>query len=241
MNMKRAIRAIMAVAVVWVCAGCASTYQARKTVPSGFLGDYSQLKKGVGDEAQLIYVNPKTDFTKYNKLLMDPVKLYVSKKNSKLDKLSKEDQQRIVDFIYAAGRAQLTSRWIIVEQPGPGVMRLRVAVTDATGANVVRDTVSSILPIGIAISGLKYLATGANTAVGSAGVECEGVDSVTGERLFAAVDSRVGRKVTGKFDKLEKYRTVEDAFAYWAQKLSQRLNAEVSKGRAANNADSSKR
>ena len=100
---------------------------------------------------------------------------------------------------------------------------------------------SSILPIGIAISGLKYLATGANTAVGSAGVECEGVDSVTGERLFAAVDSRVGRKVTGKFDKLEKYRTVEDAFAYWAQKLSQRLNAEVSKDRAANNADSSKR
>jgi hypothetical protein len=102
-------------------------------------------------------------------------------------------------------------------------MRLRVAITEARGSKVVMDTISSIIPVGMALGLVKKVATGTNLSVGKASVELEIQDSQTGERLVAAVDERAGRKYTGKFDKFQKYHTVEDAFDFWAKKLKKRL------------------
>jgi hypothetical protein len=134
-----------------------------------------------------------------------------------------------VNYLDATLRATLKTDYALVNTPGPDVMRLRVAITEAKGAKVALDTFSTLMPIGLALSEAKNLATGSHTAVGSVGVECEGLDSQTQARLFAAVDERVGRKVTGKFDKLEKWRTATDAFDYWAQRLQNRLREERSR------------
>jgi hypothetical protein len=212
-------------------AGCTSTYQARKTTTTGFLGNYSQLKPGKGEEALLVYVNPKADFKKYDKIILDPVSVYATP-NSSLAKLSKEDRQRLVNYLDATLREHLKADYTIVTAAGPGVMRVRVAITEAKGAMVAMDTLSTVMPIGLALSEVKSLATGSHAAVGVAGVECEGLDSVSKERLFAAVDKRVGQKVTGKLDKFDKWRTPNDAFDYWADRLQQRLKEERSKGAA---------
>jgi hypothetical protein len=95
---------------------------------------------------------------------------------------------------------------------------------------VVLDTISTLMPIGLAVSEVKNLATGSHTAVGSAGAECEALDSASNVRFFAAVDERVGRKITGKLDKFEKWRTANDAFDYWAERLQKRLE-EAREGR----------
>ena len=102
-------------------------------------------------------------------------------------------------------------------------MRLRVAITEAKGSKVVLDTISTLMPIGLALSEVKNLATGSHSAVGSAGAECEALDSASNVRLFAAVDARVGRKITGQFDKFSKWHAVTDAFDYWAERLQVRL------------------
>jgi len=81
------------VVFLFIITGCSSTFQTRKVETSGFLSNYSQLKKGSGDEAQLIYINPQADFNAYTRILMDPVKFY-SDENSKLEG---EDKKRIVD------------------------------------------------------------------------------------------------------------------------------------------------
>ncbi len=39
--------------------------------PSGFLGDYSQLEKGRGDQVQLVYINPEAHFARYDKILLE--------------------------------------------------------------------------------------------------------------------------------------------------------------------------
>jgi uncharacterized protein DUF3313 len=202
--------------------GCSSTFQTRDVTTSGFLGDYSQLKEGSGDEAHLLYIDPQTDFAAYNKILMDPVKIY-SNVNSKLEELSKEDKQRIVDYLRATIFEKLKSDYTFVKEQGAGVMRLRVSITEAEGSQVILDTVSSIIPIGMALGLIKKVATGTNLSVGEAGVEMELQDSQTGKRLAAAVDKRAGRKYTGKFDKFDKYHTVEDAFDHWAERLQKRL------------------
>lgn len=205
--------------------GCLSTYQARKAEPSGFLGDYSQFREGQADEVQLVYINPKADFKQFDKILLDPVRIYAAK-DSSIGKLPKEDLQRLVNYLDATLREHLKGNYTFVTEPGPGVMQLRVAITEAKGAKVFLDTFSTLMPIGLALSEVKNLATGSHTAVGGVGLECEALDGVSKTRLFGAVDARVGRKITGKFDKFSKWRTANDAFDYWAERLQLRLKEE---------------
>jgi hypothetical protein len=219
-KMKSIIKVITLFGILlFLITGCSSTFQTRKVTTSGFLGDYSQLEKGNGDEAQLMYINPQADFNAYTRILMDPVKFY-SDKNSKLEG---EDKKRIVDYLHATIQDQLKTDYTFVNEPSAETMRLRVAITEAQGSKVVMDTISSIIPIGMALGLVKKVAVGTNLSVGKARVELEIQDSQTGERLVAAVDERAGRKYTGKFDKFDKYHTVEDAFDYWAKKLKKRL------------------
>ena len=206
-------------ALLLLATGCSSTFQTRDVTTSGFLSDYAQLNEGSGDEAQLLYINPQTDFAAYNKILMDPVKIYSSEDN-KLEELSEEDRLRVLNYLDATIREQLKSDYTFVKEQGPGVIRLRIAITEAQGSQVVLDTMSSIIPIGMALGLIKKVATGTNLSVGEAGIEMELQDSQTGQRLAAAVDKRAGRKYTGKFDK---YHTVEDAFDHWAERLQKKL------------------
>lgn len=208
-------------------AACTTTMQTRSVEPSGFLADYSQLREGEGKEAQLIYINEAADFSGYTKILMDPIEIHAVP-DSKLSNLETEKQQALLDYFDATIREQLGGRYVFVDAPGPGVMRLRVAVTEAKGAKVVMNTLSAIVPIGVAASTLKLAATGTHGAVASTQAEMELSDSQTDTRLVAAVDARAGRKITLRFDKWSKYAQVRDAFDYWAERMSLRL-AELSR------------
>jgi hypothetical protein len=209
--------------------GCSSTYQARRVSPSGFLGDYSQLKPGEGEEALMVYVKPQVDFSRYDRVMIDPV-IILADEGGILSRVSREDLQRLANYLDATLRTQMRADYAIVDKAGPGVLRLRVAITEAKGSKVIMDVASSLMPIGLALSELKNIATGSHSAVGSVGIECEGLDSESGTRLFAAADARVGRKFTGQFDKFDKWRTSKDAFDFWAQRLQLRLREERGKG-----------
>lgn len=221
---------VTAIAVGILVGGCASTYQTRSVSGSGFLSDYSQLKDRGGDTAMLSYIDSKADFRAYNKIMLDPIRAYAKDKASSMAKMDKEKQQDLLNYFDAALREQLKKDYTLVSQPGPGVLRLRVAITEAKGSMVVMDTLSSVIPISLAVSGAKAIVTGKNLAVGEIGAEIEGVDSLTGKRLFAAVDARVGRKFTGKFDKFSRWHTAKDACDFWAQQLQTRLASERTAG-----------
>ena len=71
------------------------------------------------------------------------------------------------------------------------------------------------LPVGLAVSVVRKAATGSYTGVGGASMEVELLDSMTGERLAAAIDTFNGSKMSG-FSKLG---ATEEAFAFWAKRL----------------------
>jgi len=222
-----ALHVITCLTVLLLLGACA-TMQARKAETTTFLGDYSMLKKGGEGEALLVYRDPQADIKSYSAILMDPVQIYASSDDS-LGDMSKEDRQNLVNYLRAAVHEQLKGDYAFVNQPGAGVMRLRFAITEAEDANVVLDTISTVTPPGLALTGLQALATGSCAFVGSAGVEVELQDSQTGKRLMAAVDRRVGGKVTGQGDKFDEWRTVKNAIDYWADRLQTRLAEERAK------------
>jgi hypothetical protein len=209
--------------VLMLLSSCAATSKSQTVTKSGFLENYGQLKVGKDDQAQLVYIDSTADFKTYTKILMDPIKVYTSDKESNLKKLSKEELQTLVNYLDATLRENLKKDYTFVDAPGPGVMRLRVAITDAEDSNVTLDTISSILPIGMALNMIQVGITGKSSFVGEAGIEAEILDSQTNKRLAAAVDRRVGSKYTGQFDKFNEWHAVTDSYDYWAQKMRTRL------------------
>jgi len=204
---------------------CKSTHSSRgKIQPSTFLGDISQLKPGRKGEPKLTYVNPGTDFAKYTKIMLEPIIMVSGDAQANaLVNMPKKDRQAIVNYLDAKIRHELSADYTFTKKPGPDTMIVRTALTEAKGSTVVLDTLSSILPPAAALSAVKEVATGAATAVGEAAVEGEIKDSVTGERLAASVDARVGAKYTGHFDKFNRYHAVHDAIDYWTKDMKQRL------------------
>jgi hypothetical protein len=100
------------------------------------------------------------------------------------------------------------------------VLRVRVAITELKPSNPTANTLSTIIPVGIVVSGAAKAVSGDNLGTGEAGTEMELLDSITGERLAAAVDKRQGGKMVFR----GKWEDAKDAFDYWAQRFRQRLD-----------------
>jgi hypothetical protein len=137
-------------------------------------------------------------------------------------KVSQSDQQMLTSYFYNKLQEDLSKNFTLVNQPGPDVMTLRVALMDATTAVPGLRSVSVIVPQARVLNGLQSLATGSYAFVGSAEAEMKVTDSVTGELLAGAVDQRaggMGLKSAASFQ----WGDSENAMDYWAQKITSRL------------------
>ena len=226
--MNRATVLIGMLAVALGAIGCAATHQARSVQPSGFLGDYSQLRPGKEGEALLVYVRPGVDWKKYDNVWLEPVTVWGDVKTGFLQSVPKDEAQVLADYLDASLRNSLSKDYKLVDRAGPGTLRLRVAITEAEGSTVPLDLASTVVPQMRALSTVKRIATGTDAFVGKAGVEGEIEDSITDQRLVAAVDRQVGQKrlqgVTNTWD------DVQGAFDYWSERVRARL-AEFRAGR----------
>jgi hypothetical protein len=225
--MHQILGAILLLALV--VTGCDTTQEAKSVEKSGFLGDYSMLKEGerstfrqgAENQALLVYKNPAADWRKYRKIWLDPVTVWMSQKDSQLKEVSVEDRQRLAALLWSKMDEQLRKDYVMTSQPGPDVMRVQIAITEAGESNAVLDTVTSIIPQTRLLSGMKSLATGVSAFTGSASVELKATDSATGAILVAAVDRRGGTK--SLMGVTNSWNDVEQAYRFWAEKSRYRL------------------
>ena len=218
--MKKATLAL--VLLLLFALSCAGTRQTRgKPAESGFLSDYSKLQPGGDDRAQLLYIEPGLDLSSYRALRLEPVKLYAAAEDSELAELSREDQQMLADRLHTALVDALSKDWAMTEQAGPGVLVVRGALTEADASQVALDIVATWIPQVRLVTTVTGLAADTALTVGKARGEVEVKDGVSGERLMAAVDERVGTR--GIEGVTKKWSDVQMAFDDWAERLRQRL------------------
>jgi hypothetical protein len=169
------------------------------------------------DDPAMRYENPDADWASYDKIMMDRVTIWRTM-GSNLPTVPETELQHLADHLYWAVRKQLEQDYKFVQAPGPGVLRLRVALTEARSANTAMAAVSrvSVVPL---VTGVTKLTTGTYAFVGAAGIEGEILDSMTHERLSAAVDSRAGGRRGGAGE----WSDVENAFNFWAERLRTNL------------------
>ena len=203
--------------VVLLCWGCASSEQAGKVETTGFLTDYAKLRPGQPGEPLLVYRNPTIDWRDYDKAMVDPVTVWRGE-DSNLGEIPPRDLQRLTRLLKVKAIEAVRAEGMrVVDTPGPGVMRIRLALTEAEQANRTMHAVTSVVPL----PSVSKMATGTRAFVGVAGIEGEVSDSVSGKVLFAGVDRRGGgRELT---DVRNPWGHVEKAFQYWSDRFRQRL------------------
>lgn len=203
---------------------CTTTQKAsvnQADVNCAFIGsDCSLLTTGGKDQTGLRYVNPAAQWSQYTKVLIDPVTFW----GGDATKISASDQQMLVNYASQQLKAQLGQKFEIVNQPGPGVMKLDVALTDAETATPVLRSISMIVPQAHLLANLKYLATGTMPFVGAAQAEAKITDSVSGQTLALAVDKRIGG---GSFTTGFQWQwgDAENAVNHWAELMTNKLSA----------------
>jgi hypothetical protein len=216
-------------------AGCAQTVAPQPNIiqraqgetpapppPSGFLGsDYSLLQPaapGSDQQAMLRYVNPSANWSSYNQIMVVPVTFWAADDT----KVSEHDQQVLCDYFYVTLVQYLSKNFTIAYGPGPGVMKLAVALTDASAAVPGLRTISVVVPQARALSLIKNVATGTYAFVGSAEGDAKLTDSVSGQLLAAWADKRMGGTSVKNADVFQ-WGDAQNAMNYWANGLNERL------------------
>jgi hypothetical protein len=211
---------LLSFTIISLClaAGCAGQKMAVKSY-SGFLGDYSKLETGPEGGIDQRYINPGVDFSKYNKVMLDQVRFYF-KDDAENKGIDPDEMKELSNSFNRAMIDALGSAYPLTAKPGPNVMRLRMAITDIELPNRAINAVSTVLPVGLAISTVKSGVTGKGTGCGEISMEFQALDSQTNQVLAEGVDRRSG----GKIDSMTKFGTADEAFKFWAQRLRTKLD-----------------
>lgn len=160
---------------------------------SGFLKDYSQLKN-VRDSLAVerrIWVSPDFNRAKYQKVLIEPVTFFPAPEPS--GKVPKGTLSDIRNYMDSALRKAMGGAVGLSDAPGPGVARVRVAIT-AAGVEGIQLKPYQLVPVALAATAAKEAAGKSNRKV-ELFVESEVTDSVSGEPLALVVRDAKGVQV----------------------------------------------
>lgn len=202
--------------------GCATTHKTRSAKQSGFLGDYSEFeksKKGKNQPNAFYYAYGK-DFNEYTKLIVEPFTLWLEDERE----LSAEDRdqlQELANYLHVRLVEELKQDYSIVKIAGAGVLRLRVAITEAKGASVILDFASTLTPYVGLVSTAKRFTTGTELFVGRAAIELEMLDALSNRRIIAAIEGRSGTKTLHRG--FSEWKELKNAIDYWAKNLRKGL------------------
>lgn len=158
--------------------------------PSGFLSNYGQLNAGYGTtDSVSSYVKPGTDLKKYESVIIDPVTTVVAAPD-----ISPAVTAQLASYLATSLNDSSASRLKIVSIPGPTTLRVRVNLTDVIEGKKLGKAVKTIHPAPMATLTGTLGSTAVATFISDVSFEGEVLDSVTGERLVALIDHRLGNK-----------------------------------------------
>lgn len=207
------------------CAGQSPVGEATTKVESvkqsGFLDDYSKLRKGGKGEAGLVYWNPTAKLSSYKNVVVDPVTIWLGA-GSNLKKVPVKERQALANEFHSAIVKSLEKDYVITNTAGPDTMRVRVALTDVQASSPTLDTISTYIPQARLLQTVATVGSDTAGFVGEASAEAEVRDMQTGALLAAGVDRRAGTKALGD-STFDSWGDVREAFNAWSKQFSKNL------------------
>ena len=177
---------------------------------SGFLGDYSGLKKSKAVKGARAYFNPDKSLKAYDAFIIDPVRIHFAPGSddaaidpAKTYELAKYFRKQLISELKSGG-------YIVMDKPGRNTLTVRMAITDLKKTNKLLNVHPAMKMSGAGLGGASF--------------EGEGVDSETGDRVFAVTHSKKGSRKSMKAG-LGDWAHAEQAMDFWAKTCVEQLDA----------------
>jgi hypothetical protein len=199
----RGVRAVLAVLVLLGCAGGPEgpkPESGQAFSPSGFLGDYAELRAGSEGRARLGYIDSAADFSGYTHVIVEPVVVWKSSE-ARFAGVPQTRRELLARELETELRQAFAREFLVdAAKPGPNTLRVRTGLTAAIAAAESSDP-----------ERLQYVE-----------VELELLDAATNQRLAAAVDSKGS---DGSAAPGQPSVNAGEAFRDWADRASIRVEA----------------
>ncbi len=231
------MRKLLKTMIIVTSVGCMSMFnisfsEAKELKPSGFFADYSGFVESEESKGLFVKKNPDRSIGEYSKFLLEPITVYmapvtgIKKLNIKRMGVNAKKLAELTEHFENEITRALSENYTVVNEPGEGVLRLRLAITD--------------VKTNIRLLNIHSYTSFTGVGLGSASMEGEATDSVTGEQILAVVDSRKGKtmpKIKGqgagdiakeafdnKLDSLTRYNTIKQIMTTWAERFAKKVD-----------------
>jgi len=179
-------------AVLTILVGCKSLPSKTEIADTGFLSNYSGFVSI--SKTSHRYINPKYDLGNYGSFIVDPVKIIFNER-SKAKVKNWDDLENLRAYMRNALIDALEPRYnAVAARPGPGTLRVRIALTS--------------------------IERSAPLKLGGVSMELELVDTQTGEQIVALIESQKKGVPFYGYDQWSGAKAVMDD---WAKRFFNRI------------------
>ncbi|MFZ4535487.1 DUF3313 domain-containing protein [Propionivibrio sp.] len=212
---------------------------------SGFLSDYAKLKPTAWGEGIECWRNPKLDARNYDKALFSRifVSLAPPKDGSEEQMIDPADLKTLTDYFHDSLVKALKPQMQIVDQPGAGVVVIRIALTNLVPTKVSNSVAGTLIPFAFVAEAGSGVATGrpagSTPYLGETSMEMQFRDGVSGTVLGECRDTQIGRKyaadvnsgadgaaktwANGYLNSFQAWSYAKNAFDKWSLLVAQRF------------------
>ena len=154
--------------------------------PYAGLSSSAYLKPNHGADSGKIPYRYKTavDWSRYQNAIIDPVVIY-SGPDNQFGSMSDESRQDLAQYAQTAFTNSLTRRFVLVKDPGPGTVRIKVTLTGAKASTPVISSLAHLDIGGNLYNGVQAISGGGGLMTGWVIYAVEIQDASSGQLLEA--------------------------------------------------------
>jgi hypothetical protein len=246
---------VLALTAAMVASGCATdsnpfgsgtgvtASDASRMTRSGFLSDYGRLAPVAWGEGMQCWRKPDLDAKKFDKVLIS--RMTVTLKPDQQQGIDPTDLKALTDYFHASMVNALKPQMKVVDKAGPGVLVLRIALTNLVPTGVAESVTGTLIPYAFIAEAGSGVATGrpagSTPYMGETGMEMQFRDGAAGTILAECRDTQIGRKYAAELDSgatnaaqtwangylnsFQSWSYAKNAFDKWSMLTAQRLAA----------------
>jgi len=169
-----------------------------------FLPSQVELMPCPESKEKLWWERPGFNWHSYKKVIIDPIAVVGDAAGGE-NVPERTEILELERYFQKSVTEKLAPEFAVVREPGPGVLRIRTAITRVDRANPLLNAVTTaavFIPLDM----------------GGASIEVEFLDALTGERLAAMVESKSGTPLQ-LIASFNRYGHAENAMDDWASEL----------------------